>query len=171
MRIGIGYDSHRLVEGIRLIIGGVEIPFEKGLKGHSDADVLCHSIIDALLGAAGLGDIGKFFPDTDPEWKNANSIKMLNDIVGKIDRNDYKISYIDSVILAEKPKLAVFIERIKENIASTGIALSSLNIKAKTNEGMGFIGKGEGIAAITTCLLEKKHSYANGGGGRIRTGA
>ncbi len=156
MRIGIGYDSHRLVEGRKLILGGVEIPYEKGLKGHSDGDLLCHSIIDALLGAAGLGDIGAFFPDTDPRWKDADSLLMLKSIVNTISEKGYLVVWTDAIVITEKPKLAGYINNIKESISSTGIPLSSVNIKAKTNEGMGFIGKGEGMAAIATCLLEVK---------------
>ncbi|MDO9288387.1 MAG: 2-C-methyl-D-erythritol 2,4-cyclodiphosphate synthase [Thermodesulfovibrionales bacterium] len=155
MRIGFGYDSHRLVKGRKLIIGGVEIPFEKGLKGHSDADVLCHAIIDAIIGALGLGDIGRHFPDTDPKWKDASSVDLLKNIVKLARNNGLDISWIDSTVIIEKPKLAPYIETMKEAISRAGITSGLINIKAKTNEGMGFIGKGEGIAAYAVCLLHK----------------
>lgn len=155
MRIGFGYDSHRLVKGRKLIIGGVEIPFEKGLKGHSDADVLCHAIIDAIIGALGLGDIGRHFPDTDPKWKDASSVDLLKNIVKLARNNGLDISWIDSTVITEKPKLAPYIETMKEAISKAGITSGLINIKAKTNEGMGFIGKGEGIAAYAVCLLHK----------------
>ncbi len=155
MRIGIGYDSHRLVRGRKLIVGGVEIPFDKGLEGHSDADILCHSIIDALLGASGMGDIGQFFPDDDPAWKDFRSLSMVEHVVGIINDNGFKIIWIDSVILAEKPKLSPYIEEMKKSLSMSGIGHESISIKAKTNEGLGFIGRGEGIAAISTCLLQK----------------
>lgn len=155
MRIGFGYDSHRLVKGRKLIIGGVEIPFEKGLKGHSDADVLCHAIIDAIIGALGFGDIGKHFPDTDPGWKDASSIDLLKNVVKLARNNGLDISWIDSTVIIEKPKLAPYIETMKEAISWAGITSGLINIKAKTNEGMGFIGKGEGIVAYAVCLLQK----------------
>ncbi|MEK6583106.1 MAG: 2-C-methyl-D-erythritol 2,4-cyclodiphosphate synthase [Nitrospirota bacterium] len=155
MRIGFGYDSHRLVKGRKLIIGGVEIPFEKGLKGHSDADVLCHAIIDAIIGALGLGDIGRHFPNTDPQWKDASSIDLLKNTVKLARNNGLDISWIDSTVITEKPKLAAYIESMKEAISKAGITSGLINIKAKTNEGMGFIGKGEGIAAYAVCLLHK----------------
>ncbi|MDP2158175.1 MAG: 2-C-methyl-D-erythritol 2,4-cyclodiphosphate synthase, partial [Nitrospirota bacterium] len=155
MRIGTGYDSHRLAEGRKLIIGGVEIPHEKGLLGHSDADVLCHAITDAIIGALGLGDIGTHFPDTDPKWKNAVSIELLKSIVELATMNGYAIVWIDSTIITEKPKLSPHIEKMKAAISQTGIPAAKINIKAKTNEGMGFIGRGEGIAAHAVCLLEK----------------
>ena len=154
MKIGIGYDSHRLVEGRKLIIGGVEIPFEKGLAGHSDADVLCHAITDAIIGALGLGDIGVHFPDTDQKWKDASSIQMLSQIMGLVKQKGFDLHYIDSIVIAEKPKLLTFIDTMKENISKAGVPNNSLNIKAKTNEGMGLIGKGEGIAAQAVCLLK-----------------
>ncbi len=155
MRIGFGYDSHRLIEGRKLILGGVEIPFEKGLLGHSDADVLCHAIIDAIIGALGLGDIGRHFPDTDPKWKDASSVDLLKNIVKLARNNGLDISWIDSTVITEKPKLAPYIETMKEAISKAGITSGLINIKAKTNEGMGFIGKGEGIAAYAVCLLHK----------------
>ena len=155
MKIGIGYDSHRLVKGKKLILGGVDIQFAKGLEGHSDADVLSHAIIDAIIGAMGLGDIGKHFPDTDNKWKDASSIKMLKNIVDIAYMNGYEILSIDSIIIAEEPKLSPYIEKMKERISSTGIPLKSINIKAKTNEGMGFTGRGEGISAFAVCLIMK----------------
>jgi len=155
MRIGIGYDSHRLVEGRKLIIGGVEIPFEKGLSGHSDADVLCHAIIDSIIGALGLGDIGKHFPDTEPGWKDASSVELLRYIVGLARANEYKVSWIDSIVIAEKPRLSSYIEPMKAAISESGIPSGKINIKAKTNEGMGLIGSGDGIAAYAVCLLER----------------
>ncbi len=153
MRIGTGYDSHRLVEGRRLIIGGVEIPFEKGLLGHSDADVLCHAIIDAIIGALGEGDIGRHFPDTESKWKNASSIELLSHIVDLAKKRGFEIQWIDSIIIAEKPKLAPYVDKMKEKISKSGIPASLINIKAKTNEGMDAIGHGEGMAAHAVCLL------------------
>ena len=154
MRIGLGYDSHRLTEGRKLVIGGVKIPFEKGLTGHSDADVLCHAIIDAIIGALGLGDIGKHFPDTDAKWKDASSIELLSKTVELIRKNNFEILWIDSTVIAEKPKLEPFIDKMRENLSKTGIPLNLINIKAKTNERMGFIGNGEGMAAQAVCLLK-----------------
>ncbi len=154
-RIGIGYDSHRFVGGRKLIIGGVEIPFERGLSGHSDADVLCHAITDAIIGALGMGDIGTHFPDTDPRWKDAVSIELLKYIVEIARLNGYAVAWVDTIIITERPKLAAYIEQMKHALAATGIPAGQLNIKAKTNEGMGFIGRGEGIAAQAICLLEK----------------
>ncbi|MCL5236752.1 MAG: 2-C-methyl-D-erythritol 2,4-cyclodiphosphate synthase [Nitrospirae bacterium] len=155
MRIGIGYDSHRLVEGRRLVLGGIDVLFEKGLLGHSDGDVLCHAIIDALIGALGEGDIGKHFPDTDARWKDASSILLLKHIVEMVKSKGFEIVWIDSVILAEQPKLAHCMDSMKDAISQSGIPKSVINIKAKTNEGMGFIGRGEGIAAQAVCLLKK----------------
>jgi 2-C-methyl-D-erythritol 2,4-cyclodiphosphate synthase len=155
MRVGIGYDSHRLVENRKLILGGVTVPFEKGLLGHSDADVLCHAIIDAVIGALGIGDIGRLFPDTDPQWKDASSIALLSYVVDLMRANEYEISWIDSVIIAENPKLSPLVEEMKKTISVSGVPPGSINIKVKTNEGMGFIGRGEGIAAYAVCLLKK----------------
>ena len=155
MRIGIGYDSHRLVEGRNLILGGVNIQFEKGLLGHSDGDVLCHAIIDAIIGALGLGDIGKHFPDTDPKYKDASSVEMLKHTVDVALSNGFEISWIDSTVIVEKPKLFPYIESMKKALSQSGIPLELINIKAKTNEGMGFIGHGEGIAVYAVCLLKK----------------
>ncbi len=153
MRIGQGYDSHRLVKGRKLIIGGIEIPFEKGLHGHSDADVLCHAIIDAIIGALGLGDIGTHFPDTDDRWKDASSIDLLSKVISIMEQKDFEIAWIDSTVIAERPKLNPFIDTIKDSISTSGIPRDLINIKAKTNEGMGVTGSGEGMAAQAVCLL------------------
>jgi len=155
MRVGIGYDSHKLVEGRKLILGGVEIPFAKGLLGHSDADVLCHAIMDSLIGAVGLGDIGKHFPDNDPQWKDVSSIQLLGQIVELMRFNGYEVSWVDSVIIAENPRLAPYIEDMKQVLSQSGIPSGAMNIKAKTNEGIGFLGRGEGIAAYAVCLLRR----------------
>ncbi|MEO5355720.1 MAG: 2-C-methyl-D-erythritol 2,4-cyclodiphosphate synthase [Nitrospirae bacterium YQR-1] len=153
IRVGIGYDSHRFVKGGRLIIGGVEIPFEYGLAGHSDADVLTHSITDAIIGAAGLGDIGKLFPDTDPRWKDADSVAMLSVVIDKIKELGFEVQWTDCVVITEAPKISPYVERMKEAISKSGIQAGCINIKAKTNEKMGFIGRGEGVAAMVTCVL------------------
>jgi len=155
MRIGIGYDSHRFVEQRKLIIGGIDIPFEKGLSGHSDADVLCHALIDAVIGALGLGDIGRHFPDTDPKWKDSSSIDLLKQVIELAGTHGYAVSWVDTVVIAERPHLAPYIESMKKEIERSGIPSGLMNIKAKTNEGMGFIGRGEGIAAYAVCLLKK----------------
>jgi len=155
VRVGFGYDSHRLVEGRKLIIGGVEIRFEKGLGGHSDADVLCHAITDAVIGALGLGDIGTHFPDTDRKWKDAVSIELLKYIVELSRMNGFQVAWVDATIIAERPKLSPYVARMKEVLSGAGISAGVINIKAKTNEGMGFIGRGEGIAAYAVCLLSK----------------
>ncbi|OGW37199.1 MAG: 2-C-methyl-D-erythritol 2,4-cyclodiphosphate synthase [Nitrospirae bacterium RBG_13_39_12] len=160
MRIGIGYDSHRLVEGRKLILGGVDIPFEKGLTGHSDADVLSHAIIDSIIGALGMGDIGRHFPDTDLRWKDSSSIDLLKYIVGLTRSKGYEVFWIDSIIIAERPKLSPFINSMKDAISQSGIPSGLINIKSKTNEGMGFIGCGEGIAAYAVCLLRRIFSDA-----------
>ena len=157
MRIGFGYDVHKLVEGRKLIIGGVEIPFEKGLKGHSDADVLTHAIADSLLGAATLGDIGKHFPDTDEKYKNADSILLLKEVFYLLRSKGYSIINIDSTIIAQKPKMLPYIESMRCNIAQAlGISIEQINIKATTEEGLGFTGMGEGIASNSVCLIEIK---------------
>jgi len=155
VRIGVGYDSHRLVAGRKLIIGGVEIPFEKGLGGHSDADVLCHAITDAVIGALGLGDIGTHFPDTDPKWKDAVSIELLKYMVELARMNGFRVEWVDTTIIAERPRLSTYVSQMKQVLSETGIPAGAINIKAKTNEGMGFIGRGEGIAAYAVCLLGK----------------
>ena len=155
MRVGFGYDSHRLVDGRKLIIGGVEIPFRKGLGGHSDADVLCHAIADAIIGALGIGDIGTHFPDTDPKWKDAVSIELLKYIIELARMNGFKVEWVDTTIIAEQPRMSPYVQQMKDSLARTGIHPGVVNIKAKTNEGMGFIGRGEGIAAYAVCLLGK----------------
>lgn len=155
MRIGVGYDSHRLVPGRKLILGGIEIPFSRGLLGHSDGDVLCHAITDSLIGALGMGDIGKHFPDTDPRWEDASGVEMLKYIVEIAGACGYETAWIDSVVITEKPKLAPHIESMKEAIAKANIPSGIINIKAKTNEGMGFVGLEEGMAAYAVCLLRK----------------
>ena len=154
MHIGMGYDVHRLVEGRDLIIGGVNIPYEKGLLGHSDADVLLHAIMDALLGAAALGDIGKHFPDTDPKYKGADSVALLKEVGKMLDENHYLIENIDATIIAQAPKMRPHIDKMRENIAEAlGIELSQINVKATTEEGLGFTGSGEGISSQAICLL------------------
>lgn len=154
MRIGYGYDVHKLVKGRKLILGGCEIPHTQGLLGHSDADVLVHAIIDSLLGAAALGDIGSLFPDNDTKFKNANSLKLLETVCKKIYDSGYKISNIDSTIVAQKPKLSLFIPAMKANIADAcGAKISQVSVKATTEENLGFTGRLEGIAANAVCLL------------------
>jgi 2-C-methyl-D-erythritol 2,4-cyclodiphosphate synthase len=155
MRVGFGYDSHRLVAGRRLVLGGVAVGFPRGLAGHSDADVLTHAIIDALVGALGLGDIGALFPDTDPRWKDAVSTELLSSVVDMAAMNDYTVAWVDCTVIAELPKLAPYMEEMKESLSRCGIGSGRINIKAKTNEGMGPIGRGEGIAAYAVCLLLK----------------
>lgn len=156
MRIGHGYDVHKLVEGRKLIIGGVEIPHEKGLLGHSDADVLLHAISDSLLGAAALGDIGHLFPDTDPEYEGADSLKLLSEVVKVLSENGWKIVNIDSTVLAQKPKLAPYIKQMRENIAlACRLDIDCVSVKATTEEGLGFTGEQLGIAAHSVCLIEK----------------
>jgi 2-C-methyl-D-erythritol 2,4-cyclodiphosphate synthase len=158
MRIGIGYDSHRLVEGRRLIIGGVDIPFAKGLLGHSDGDVLCHAIVDALIGALGAGDIGKHFPDTDEKWKDASSMLLLRPVLELVRSSGYAVAWVDAVVIAERPRLSPYIDSMKAAFEAAGISSSNINIKAKTDEGMGFAGRGEGIAAHAVCLLEENRT-------------
>lgn len=154
MRIGHGYDVHRLTEGRRLILGGVDIPFEKGLLGHSDADVLAHAIADALLGAAALGDIGKLFPDTDPAFAGADSLGLLAEVAKTVRAAGFAIGNVDATVLAQKPKLSPFIPRMRENLAAAmGIAVGQCSVKATTEERLGFTGSGEGIAAHAVCLL------------------
>lgn len=154
MRIGMGYDVHRLVEGRDLIIGGVKIPYEKGLLGHSDADVLVHAIMDALLGAACMGDIGKHFPDTEESFHNADSMKLLCRVGEMLTQKGYLIENIDATIIAQKPKMRPFIDTMRENIAQAlEIATQQINVKATTEEGLGFTGTGEGISAQAICML------------------
>ena len=154
MRVGMGYDVHKLVEGRKLILGGVEIPWEKGLHGHSDADVLVHAVMDALLGAAALGDIGKHFPDTDPAYKGISSILLLRHVTELLKKNGYAIGNVDATIIAQKPKMAPHILKMRENMAEAmGISIDCLNVKATTEEGLGFTGREDGIAAQAGCLL------------------
>ncbi len=157
MRIGHGYDVHRLVEGRKLILGGVDVPYVKGLLGHSDADVLLHAISDAILGAIGEGDIGKHFPDTDPAYKGADSRKLLRHVMDLAERKGYQIGNVDATIVAQRPKLAPFIQQMRSNIAETlGTEEDRVNVKATTTEELGFAGRGEGIAAYSVALLAKK---------------
>ncbi|MBQ9589715.1 MAG: 2-C-methyl-D-erythritol 2,4-cyclodiphosphate synthase [Butyrivibrio sp.] len=154
MRIGMGYDVHRLVEGRDLIMGGVKIPYEKGLLGHSDADVLLHAIMDALLGAAALGDIGKHFPDTDPKYKGADSMALLREVGKMLEENRFMVENIDATIIAQAPKMRPFIDEMRNNIAGAlGIDVSQVNVKATTEEGLGFTGTGEGISSQAICML------------------
>ena len=156
-RIGIGYDVHRLVPDRRLCVGGVNIPHEKGLLGHSDADVLLHAIVDALLGAAALGDIGLLFPDSDERFLDANSLILLGETVKKLGENGYKIINIDSVIIAQQPKMRPFISEMRKNIAgAAGVGLDAVSVKATTEEGLGFTGNCEGIAAKAIALIGRK---------------
>lgn len=157
MRIGLGYDVHKLVLDRPLIIGGVKIPFEKGLLGHSDADVLIHAIMDSILGAAALGDIGKHFPDTDSKYKDISSLELLKHVKSIIENSGFSIGNIDATIVAQKPKMAPHIEKMRENISSIlGIELNQINIKATTEEGLGFTGSGCGISAQSIALLLNK---------------
>ncbi len=156
MRIGHGYDVHRLVLERKLILGGVEVPYEKGLLGHSDADVLTHAVMDALLGAAGLGDIGKHFPDTDPAYAGADSMKLLEHVAGLLRARGWQVSNVDATILAQRPKLAPYIPAMRRALAGhLGLKEEQVNVKATTEEGLGFTGSGEGMAAHAVCLLEK----------------
>lgn len=156
MRIGSGYDVHKLVEKRKLILGGVEIPYEKGLLGHSDADVLIHAIMDALLGAAALGDIGKHFPDSNDNFKNISSLVLLQKVCLLLKNSGYTTINIDSTIIAQRPKLAAYIDLMRSNIAEAlEVSVDSVNVKATTEEGLGFTGSGEGIAAQAVCLIEK----------------
>ena len=155
MRIGQGFDVHRLVVGRKLIVGGVAIPFEKGLEGHSDADVLIHAVCDALLGAAALGDIGRHFPDTDPKYKNADSRMLLREVAGKLKQAGFSVANVDATLIAQAPRMAPHISAMVANIAADlGIGSGQVNVKAKTAERLGAIGRGEGIAAEAIALLE-----------------
>jgi len=156
MRIGIGYDVHRLVEGRKLILGGVEIPYEKGLLGHSDADVLVHAVMDALLGAAALGDIGQHFPDNDPAYKGISSILLLQKVGELLKTNGYCVVNIDSIVIAQRPKLLPYRPQMAENMAKAlGIPVGCVSVKATTEEGMGFTGTGDGMASQAVVLLEE----------------
>jgi 2-C-methyl-D-erythritol 2,4-cyclodiphosphate synthase len=152
----MGYDSHRFGPGRRLVLGGVEIPHDMGLIGHSDADALAHAVIDALLGAAGLGDIGRMFPDSDPRWKDADSMAMLAAVVGMVLEAGYEVSNVDCVVVAERPRIASHVEDMRRAFGRAGIPPRAVSIKGKTNERMGFTGRGEGIAAMAVCLLSPK---------------
>ena len=157
MRIGHGYDVHKLVENRKLILGGVDIPFEKGLLGHSDADVLLHAVMDALLGAAALGDIGKLFPDTDDEFLGADSILLLKKVCEVLDNNNYKIVNVDSTVIAQRPKLKDYIDLMRSNIADAcGVDVAQISVKATTEEKLGFTGSGEGISAHAVCIIDEK---------------
>ncbi|HKA18268.1 MAG TPA: 2-C-methyl-D-erythritol 2,4-cyclodiphosphate synthase [Blastocatellia bacterium] len=156
-RIGIGYDLHRLVEGRKLVLGGVEIPFEKGLLGHSDSDVLTHAICDALLGAAALGDIGTHFPDSDPRWSGASSLNLLAQVVELVDQHGFGITNIDATIIVEQPKLRAHIDSMREQLASVlDIPGDKVSVKAKTNEGLDSVGRNEAIAAQAIVLIHRK---------------
>jgi 2-C-methyl-D-erythritol 2,4-cyclodiphosphate synthase len=156
IRIGTGYDVHRLVDGRKLIIGGVDIPFEKGLLGHSDADVLLHAICDALLGATGLGDIGRHFPDTDPRFKGISSLSLLGKVSRLLGEAGYRVNNIDATIVAERPKMAPHIPAMVDNIAvAVKVGTGAVNVKATTTEGLGFSGRGEGIAAYAACSVAR----------------
>ena len=159
MRVGMGYDVHRLVEGRDMIIGGVKIPYEKGLLGHSDADVLLHAISDALLGAAALGDIGKHFPDTDPAYKGISSLLLLEKVGQLLEENGFLIENIDATIIAQAPKMRPHIDTMRENIAKAlGITVEQVNVKATTEEGLGFTGSGEGISSQAICMLTSPYN-------------
>lgn len=162
MRVGTGYDVHRLEKGRKLVLGGVEIPYEKGLLGHSDADVLLHAIMDAMLGAAALGDIGKHFPDSDNRYKGISSIKLLTQTGKLLEDECYIIENIDSTIIAQKPKLGIYIDQMRENIADAlGIEKNQVSVKATTEEGLGFTGEGEGISAQAVCLISSMFDYTH----------
>ena len=161
MRIGMGYDVHRLVPDRKLILGGVDIPYEKGLLGHSDADVLAHAIMDALLGAAGLGDIGRHFPDTDDRYRGADSMVLLGEVKKLLDREMLFISNIDATVIAQQPKLAPYIDTMREKIAEVlGIPVNAVNVKATTEEKLGFTGEGLGISSQAVCLLETVDTFS-----------
>ncbi len=157
MRVGMGYDVHKLAEGRPLILGGIEIPYQKGLLGHSDADVLLHAVMDALLGAASLGDIGRHFPDTDPRYKDISSLILLERVNGLLEEASFAIENIDATVVAQQPKLSPFIESMKQKIAETlGLDPSRVNVKATTEEHLGFTGREEGIAAYAVCMLKER---------------
>lgn len=163
MRVGMGYDVHRLVEDRKLIVGGVTIPYEKGLLGHSDADVLLHAIMDALLGAAALGDIGKHFPDSDEKYKGISSLELLKHVGKLLDENNYIIENIDATIIAQKPKMRPYIDQMRQNIADTlKLDINQVNVKATTEEGLGFTGNGEGISSQAICSLNSVSNYIYG---------
>ncbi len=156
MRVGMGYDVHRLVPERDLVLGGVKIDYERGLLGHSDADVLLHAIIDAVLGAAALGDIGKHFPDTDPAYQGASSIRLMEQVRKLVEREGFSVANVDATIIAQRPKMRPYIDEMRGNIArALGVGVSQVNVKATTEEGLGFTGSGEGISAQAVCLLEE----------------
>ncbi|WP_160662455.1 2-C-methyl-D-erythritol 2,4-cyclodiphosphate synthase [Colidextribacter sp. OB.20] len=156
VRVGHGYDVHRLTEGRRLILGGVDVPWERGLLGHSDADVLTHAVMDALLGAAGLGDIGRHFPDNDPAYAGADSLRLLEHVVGLLREQGYCVGNVDATVLAQRPKLAPHIPGMRDNLARVmGVDPGQVNVKATTEEGLGFTGSGEGMAAHAVALIER----------------
>ncbi|HJA81979.1 MAG TPA: 2-C-methyl-D-erythritol 2,4-cyclodiphosphate synthase [Candidatus Mediterraneibacter intestinipullorum] len=162
MRIGMGYDVHRLTADRKLILGGVEIPYSKGLLGHSDADVLIHAVMDALLGAAAMGDIGKHFPDTDPEYEGISSIRLLEHIGKLLDEKGYVIENIDATIIAQQPKMRPYIDQMRENIAQAlNLETDQVNVKATTEEGLGFTGEGEGVSSQAVCAVEKYTNYGS----------
>jgi 2-C-methyl-D-erythritol 2,4-cyclodiphosphate synthase len=156
IRTGIGIDSHRFEEGRPLILGGVDIPHEEGLAGHSDADVLTHAVIDALLGAAGLGDIGQHFPDTDERFRDADSLELLRTVMVFLEQNRFRVLHVDTTVMMERPKIAPYRDSIRTTLAGAlGLPLGHVNVKATTGEGMGFVGRGEGVAALATATLER----------------
>lgn len=162
MRVGMGYDVHKLVENRKLILGGVEIPYEKGLLGHSDADVLLHAIMDALLGAAALGDIGKHFPDTDEQYKGISSICLLEHVAELLEKQGFLVENIDATIIAQRPKMRPYIDQMRANIADAlHIEQNQVNVKATTEEGLGFTGNGDGISSQAVCLLGKMTNYSS----------
>ena len=159
IRTGIGIDSHRFEEGRPLVLGGVDIPHEDGLAGHSDADVLTHAIIDALLGAAGLGDIGQHFPDTDERFKDADSLELLRTVMVFLEQNRFRVLHVDTTVMMERPKLSPYRDSIRTTLAGAlGLPLGHVNVKATTGEGMGFVGRGEGVAALAVATLERVES-------------
>jgi 2-C-methyl-D-erythritol 2,4-cyclodiphosphate synthase len=156
-RSGIGYDSHRFAEGRRLVLGGVELASERGLAGHSDADALTHAVIDALLGAAGLGDIGQHFPDTDAAWRDSDSLDLLSQVCVFLEEHGWRVSHVDTTVICEAPKLGAYRDDMRRSLAATvGIPTRDVNVKFTTNEGMGAIGRGEGIAAMAVATVEKE---------------
>ena len=159
MRVGIGYDCHRLVQDRKFILGGVELSYHLGLLGHSDADVLCHAIIDAITGACGMGDIGTHFPDSDMKYKDASSIALLKNIVDMAYTKGFTLQWLDTIIITEKPKIAPYVPKIKEKLSEAGINRELINIKAKTSEGMGFVGRGEGVEVHAVCLMKNVERY------------
>ena len=162
IRTGIGVDSHRLEPGRRLILGGVDIPHEEGLAGHSDADVLSHAIIDALLGAAAMGDIGQHFPDTDERWRDADSLDLLRAVVAGLGENGFRIVNVDASVLMERPKLAPYRERMREVLSEAlGVGISRVSVKATTGERMGFVGRGEGVACLAVATLDRPEELAS----------